>query len=121
MIWARQTTASYWREVQQTIFQPQQFNEEPNAILWNAKLLRQYVDAYDTTNQPLMMPQNIAELARFTTHQIPSFTQGMMTNRATDLFARDWTTLLIGQRLQFTVQTLTQRYAENGQVGIVAP
>ncbi|MGH3934872.1 MAG: phage major capsid protein [Pseudonocardiaceae bacterium] len=115
-----QTPASYWREVQQTVFQPQQFNEEPNAILWNAKLLQQYVDTYDSTNQPLMMPTNIAELARYTTNQIPSFTQGTMTGRATDLFAGDWTKLLIGQRLQFTVQTLTERYAENGQVGIVA-
>ena len=43
-----------------------------------------------------------------------------MTTRATDLFAGDWRQLLIGQRLDFTVQTLTERYAEAGQIGIVA-
>jgi HK97 family phage major capsid protein len=115
-----QTAASYWREVQSTVFLPQTFNEQPNGLLWNAKLLQQYVDAYDTTNQPLNMPANIAELPRFTTNQIPSFTQGTMTSRATDLFVGDWRQLLIGQRLDLSVQVLTERYAELGQVGIVS-
>ena len=43
-----------------------------------------------------------------------------MTNRATDLFVGDWSKLLIGQRLQLTIQVLTERYADNGQIGIVA-
>jgi HK97 family phage major capsid protein len=114
-----QTAASYWREVQTTVFTPQTFNEQPNAILWNAKLLQQYVDAYDTTQQPLNMPANIGQLERLTTNQIPSFTQGTMTGRATDLFVGSWSQLLIGQRLDFTVQTLVERYAELGQVGIL--
>jgi HK97 family phage major capsid protein len=115
-----QTATSFWREVQQTVFLPQSFNEAPNALLWNAKLNQQYIDAYDTTNQPLRMPENIAAMDRFVTNQIESFTQGTMTNVATDLFAGDWTQLLIGQRLDLIVQTLTERYAENGQIGIVA-
>lgn len=115
-----QTAASFWREVQQAVFQPQTFNEQPSALLWPAKLAQKYTDAYDTTNQPLMMPGNIAELPRFTTNQIPAaMTQGTGTNMA-DLFVGDFTQLLIGQRLDMTVQTLTERYAENGQIGIVA-
>lgn len=115
-----QTATSFWREVQSAIFFPQTFNEAPNGLLWNAKLAQQYIDSYDTTNQPLQMPGNIADLARFVTNQIPSFTQGTMTSRATDLFVGDWRQLLIGQRLSLFVQTLTERYAENGQIGIVA-
>jgi HK97 family phage major capsid protein len=115
-----QTAATFWREVQSAIFFPQTFNEMPNGLLWNAKLAQQYIDAYDTTNQPLNMPANIGALARFVTNQIPSFTQGTMTSRATDLFVGDWRQLLIGQRLALFVQTLTERYAENGQIGIVA-
>jgi len=42
-----------------------------------------------------------------------------MTNRASDLFVGDYTQLLIGQRLGLTIQVLTERYAEYGQVGIV--
>jgi HK97 family phage major capsid protein len=115
-----QTAASWWREVQQTLFTPLSFNERPNGILWNSKLFQQYIDAYDTTNQPLRMPENIAAVPQYVTNQIPSFTQGTMTNRATDLFIGDWTQLIIGQRLELTVQTLTERYAELGQVGIIA-
>ncbi|MET9734970.1 phage major capsid protein [Streptomyces sp. NPDC006458] len=46
-------------------------------------------------------------------------TPGTGTTMA-DLFAGDFTQPLIGQRLDLTIQTLTERYAENGQVGIVA-
>jgi HK97 family phage major capsid protein len=115
-----QTAASFYREVLQTIFFPRTFNEEPNALLWNAKLWQQYADAYATDNQPLMAPPAVNDLERFVTNQIPSFTAGTMTGRATDLFVGDFRQLLIGQRLQFTIQTLTERYAENGQIGIVA-
>jgi hypothetical protein len=38
----------------------------------------------------------------------------------TDVFAGDFTQLLIGQRLDLTVQTLVERYAELGQIGIIA-
>jgi predicted phage gp36 major capsid-like protein len=37
-----------------------------------------------------------------------------------DLFVGDWTQLIVGQRLDFTVQTLVERYAELGQIGIIA-
>lgn len=115
-----QTAGSFWNEVLDTIFTPRDNNEAPNALIWNSKLARQYAKAYDTTGQPLQAPPAVAELAKFVSNQIPSFTQGTMTSRATDLFAGDWSQLIIGQRLDFTVQTLTERYAENGQIGIVA-
>ena len=43
-----------------------------------------------------------------------------ITGRVTDLFVGDFRQLLVGQRLMFTVQTLTGGYAELGQIGIVA-
>ncbi len=115
-----QTALTYWNEVIQTIFLPQSFNESPNALLWNAKLAQQYASGYDSTGQPLAVPAGIADLQKIVTNQIPIFTQGTMTTRATDLFVGDWSQLLIGQRLQFVVQTLTERYAELGQIGIIA-
>jgi HK97 family phage major capsid protein len=115
-----QTAASFFREVQNAIYAVKGFNEAPNAILWPAKLEQMYVDSYDTTQQPLQMPANITELERFVTNQIPAaMTPGTGTNMA-DLFVADWSQLLVGQRLDLVVQTLTERYAENGQVGIVA-
>lgn len=115
-----QTATAYWDEVLDAIFTVRDFNESPTALIWNSKLARQYAKAYDTTGQPLAMPPEVAALTRYTTNQIPSYTQGTMTDRATDLFVGDWRQLLIGQRLDLTIQTLTERYAENGQVGIVA-
>jgi HK97 family phage major capsid protein len=60
-------------------------------------------------------------MPKFVTNQIPAnFTQGTSTTNMTDVFAGDWTQLLIGQRLDLSVQTLVERYAELGQVGIIA-
>lgn len=115
-----QTAASYWSEVLDTIYTVRDRNEEPTGLVWNTKLGRQYAKATDTTGQPLQMPADVADLPRYSSNQIPSYTQGTMTGRATDLFVGDWSQLLIGQRLGITIQVLTERYAEYGQIGIIA-
>lgn len=115
-----QTAATFYNEVLDTIFKVRYGNEEPNAMIWNAKLSRQYAGANDTTGPPLRMPADVEGITRFTSNQLSSYTQGTMTNRATDLFVGDYTQLLIGQRLGITIQVLTERYAEYGQIGIVA-
>lgn len=115
-----QTAASYFNELLDLIYTPRAFNEDPDALIHSSKLGLQYAKAYDTTGQPLQAPADVAALPRFISNQVPSYTQGTMTSRATDVFAGDWHQLLIGQRLDVTIQTLTERYAENGQIGIVA-
>lgn len=114
------TGTTPWNEVLDTIFTVRQFNEEPNALLWNAKMAQKLAKSYDTTGQPLSMPADVAGLDRYITNQIPSFTQGTSTGTATDVFVGDWTQLLVGQRLDVTIQVLTERYAEFGQVAVVA-
>lgn len=115
-----QTSTSYYNELLDLIYTPRSFNEEPTALIYNSKLGLQYAKAYDTTGQPLAAPSDVKDLPRYISNQVPSYTQGTMTSRATDVFAGDWRQLLIGQRLGLTIQTLTERYAENGQIGIVA-
>lgn len=115
-----QTAATYYGEVLDTIFKVRYGNEEPNGLIWNAKAARQYAGANDNTGQPLRLPAAIEGLPQYMTNQVPSYTQGTMANRATDLFVADWTQLLIGQRLGVTIQVLTERYADTGQIGIVA-
>jgi HK97 family phage major capsid protein len=114
------TAATPWNEVLDTLFTPMDYNEQPNALLWNSKMARKLAKTYDSTYQPLRQPDVLAQLPKFVTNQIPSFTAGTMSNIATDVVVGDFTQLIIGQRLDMTVQTLTERYAENGQVGIVA-
>jgi HK97 family phage major capsid protein len=115
-----QTALSYWNEILDTIYTPMDNNEHPNAMIWNSKAARQYAKAYDSLGQPLRIPADVSAMETFVSNQIPSYTQGTMTSRATDVFVGDWTQLLVGQRLDLNIQTLTERYAELGQVGIVA-
>lgn len=115
-----QTAASFYNELLDTLYTVKDFNEAPNAAIWNSKAARMYAKAYDSTYQPLRRPADLDALQWFTSNQIPSYTQGTMTSVATDVFMGDFTQCLIGQRLDVSIQVLTERYADNGQIGIVA-
>lgn len=114
-----QTATTFWNEILDTVYTPRDFNESPNALIWNSKAARMYSKVYDTTGQPLRTPADVEALERYVSNQVPSYTQGSMTT-ATDVFCGDFSQLLIGQRLDLSVQVLTERYADNGQIGIVA-
>ncbi|MBK4347245.1 phage major capsid protein [Lacisediminihabitans changchengi] len=115
-----QTTGSYWSEILDLIYTVLNGNETPNALIWSSKLAQQYSKATDTTGQPLKRPSDVEDLSRFVVNRIPSYTQGTMVNRASDAFAGDWSQLLIGQRLGITLQVLNERFADTGEIGIVA-
>jgi HK97 family phage major capsid protein len=116
-----QTAGTFWNEIIDTALQPTLFNEAPNAILWSPTMAKFYAKVYDTTNQPLQRPPVLNDFQFFNTAQIPaSFTQGTSTTNMSDVFVGDWRQLIIGQRLDLQVQTLVERYAELGQIGIVA-
>lgn len=115
-----QTAGSFWNEILDTVYTPTDYNEQPNALIWNSKAARMYAKAYDTTGQPLQIPSDVSSLRRFVSNQIPSYTQGTMTSVATDVFCGDWSQLLIGQRLGLTVQVLSELYAATGEIGILA-
>lgn len=115
-----QTAGSFFNELLDALYTPRDYNESPNAMIWNSKAARLYAKAYDTTGQPLAWPADLASVDKYVSNQIPSYTQGTMSNVATDVFVGDWAQLLIGQRLDITLQVLTERYADNGQIGIIA-
>ncbi len=114
-----QTATAMFDELIDTLLTPSDFNEDATALIYNSKLARLYAKAYDTTGQPLQWPAALADARRFVSNQIPSYTQGTMTT-ATDVFAGDFSKVLIGQRLGLSLQVLTERYADTGQIGIVA-
>ncbi len=115
-----QTAATPWNELLALYFQTATQNEKCGAIISNAKLVQQYAQMYDTMYNPVRKPDVLAATPWLVTNAIPSFTSGTMTSRATDVFAGDFSQLLIGQRLGLEIRTLTERYAENGQVGLLA-
>jgi len=115
-----QTAATFYGEVIDSIFTPRDFNESPNALIWPSRLARKYAKAADSTNQPMRQPPDVDAITKFISNQIPSgMTQGTGTTMA-DLFVGDFNQLIIGQRLDLSVSVLTERYAELGQIAILA-
>lgn len=114
------TAASAWNEVLDTIYQPRLYNLEPNALIMNQKLAKKLAKTYTSTYEPLPAPADVTNLQRLYTNAIPSYTRGAMTNVATDVFAGKFDEMLVGQRMELEIRVLNERYAELGQVSVVA-
>jgi len=113
-------SGNFYGELLDLVYAVKNANESPSGIIWPSKLQQVYAKAVDTTGQPLQMPADVSALSRFTSNQVASgFTQGTLTTAA-DVFVGDWSQLLVGTRLDLTLQVLTERYADNGQIGVVA-
>ena len=116
-----QTAATPWNEMLATVYNPLRQNEQCRAIISNVALQQQYMGMYDTCYEPDSEAGLLSLSFRgWPRNAIPSFTRGTMTNRATDVFAGDFSQVLLGQRMDLSVRLLTERYAENGQLGILA-
>ena len=115
-----QTAATPWNEMLALVYKPLRSNEKVTAIVSNTALQQQYAGMYNTLYDPISMPPVVASYPWLVTNTIPSYTRGTMTSRATDVFAGDFSQVLIGQRLGLEIRVLTERYAENGQVGLLA-
>lgn len=114
------TAATPWNEILSLIYTPRRSNEVPNALLWPVRLQQGYAQRYDTLNQPLRQPDDVAAIEKLSTNQLASgMTQGTGTNMC-DAVCGDFTKAILGQRLDFQVRVLTERYADAGQVGIVS-
>ena len=115
-----QTAATPYLEMLAVLYKVLRSNENPSAIVSNTALVQQYDGMLDTMYNPVRKPDSLAKLPWMTTNSIPSYTRGTMSNRATDVFCGDWSQLLVGQRLGLQLRVLTERYAELGQVGLLA-
>jgi HK97 family phage major capsid protein len=114
-----QSATAMYHEIQQLVFSVKRRNETPGALVSNDALFQKYMDSYDTQGRPLAMPPNLASMQWLTSNAIASATQGTTTT-ASDVFCGDWSQVLLGQRLGVEIRVLTERYAELGQVGILA-
>jgi len=114
------TAATPWNEVLATIYQVRRGNEVPNALLWPVRLQQGFAQRYDTLNQPLRQPDDVASIMKLSTNQLASgMTQGTGTNMC-DLVAGDFTKAILGQRMDFAIRVLTERFADNGQIAILS-
>ncbi|UKA57514.1 phage major capsid protein [Arthrobacter sp. FW306-2-2C-D06B] len=114
------TTPTSYDELIDLDYTVENLNEHPTGLILPSRLAQKYAKFKDTTNQPMRKPDDLSDLPFYVSNQVQSgMTQGTSTTAA-DAFVGDWTELLIGQRLGLQIQVLTERYAELGQIGIVA-
>jgi len=82
----------------------QQANGTPNAVIMAPRTAGEVDRLADTTGQPLQPPESYRALKKLVTSQVPvNLAQGT-ANNATDVFAGDFSQLLIGMRQQIRVE-----------------
>lgn len=90
------------------------------AAIYHPRTARTLRKLKDTTNQPLLPPQEVSDLKRLVTTSVPiNQTQGTETAASTILLG-DFTQGILGIRESLNIQRLDQLYAGNGQVGFIA-
>lgn len=115
-----QTSTKMFDEQIDTVYQVRRGRFEPTGRVMSPNLDQVYAKAYTTDGIPIPEPASLAAVPKYLTTKIGLYKKGTSGTEMTDLFVGDFTNLLIGARLELEVQTLTERYAENGQIGIVA-
>lgn len=95
-------------------------NENPTGIIYSPRTARALAKLKDTTNQPLTVPGYLDGVSRYETNQVPNnLTQGT-SSLASDIFTADWRQLYVGVRTQLQITVLSERYADTGQIGLLA-
>ncbi len=95
-------------------------NFEPTGAIWSARTSMSADGLVDTTNQPLNPSPIVASIPRLWSNQIPdNLTQGTSTD-CSEAYVADWTKLVLAIRSGLTLRVLDQRYADTGEVALLA-
>jgi HK97 family phage major capsid protein len=104
----------------QAILQVASNNETANAAIMPPRAAASLATLKDSQGRYLSPPTALSDLQMLTTRQLPvNLTQGTATNAA-DIFLGEWSELLLGLRTQVGIQLLDQRYADVGQIAMLA-
>jgi len=104
----------------QAMLQVENANETPNAAIMTPRSAAALATLKDTQGRYLTPPTALADLKMLTTKQLPiTRTQGTATN-ASDIFVGEWQELLIEMRTELGIQILSERYADFGQIALLA-
>lgn len=95
-------------------------NEEPTAAIMAPRTAKSVALLKATDNQPLTAPSYLDGVTVLESANVPvNLTVGTSTT-ASDIFTADWRQLIVGVRTELSVQVLTERYSETGQIGFLA-
>ncbi|MBW3578529.1 MAG: phage major capsid protein [Actinobacteria bacterium] len=90
------------------------------AVILAPRTERGVLKLKDANNNPLTLPQTVADVPRYATNQVPvTETQGTATN-ASSVFGGDWSQMLVGVRHGLEIEVLRERYADAFQLGFLA-
>lgn len=103
------------------VFRARSANEEPNGMIYASRTGKALGTLKDTTNQPLVAPPYLDGVNRFESNQIPTnLVVGTSGTTTSDVFVGDWSQMYVGVRTDLSVQVLTEKYADFGQIGFSA-
>lgn len=93
-------------------------NHTANAFIHAPRSERKLQKQKDANNQYIAPPQALAGLDRLPTTQVP--TDLGTGSDESEIHTGEWSELLFGVRTELQLGVLTERYADQGQIGIVA-
>ena len=92
---------------------------QPTAAIMSPRSLIGFGNLADTTNQPLQRPVPLVPLQFLATSAVPNtLTVGTSTD-CTEVYVGDFTGVKFVMREQPSIQLLTERFADNGQIGFM--
>lgn len=95
-------------------------NFEPSGIIQAPRSETTLSKLKESTLGYLRPPAQLENITRFTSNQIPqALTVGTSTD-TTEVYVADWSYLLFGLRTSMSIQFLTERFADNGQLAFLA-
>lgn len=91
----------------------------PTAAIMAPRSLTTLGGLLDTTNQPRQRPDLLSNMRFIPTSQIPVNLTVGTSNDCTEIYVANFSRLFFLMREQMSVQLLTERYADSGQVGFL--
>jgi HK97 family phage major capsid protein len=96
-------------------------NAQIGAFIMHPRVSRSLRKLKDTTNQPLVPPPDLAEIPQLVTTAVPiNQVQGTSGAVCSTVLGGDFSQLMLGIRTELRLQLLTERYADNMQIGLLA-
>ncbi len=95
-------------------------NAEPTAVMWNPQSAGTYARLKDTLGQPLRATPDLADLVWLDGSALKADeTQGTGTAQSS-IYVGDWSRMIMGIRVDLTIDVLKERYAEFVQIGFLS-
>jgi HK97 family phage major capsid protein len=115
-------TPSNWDTLVNAVAGVQADNIEPNAAIYSSRTAKGFALFKDTTGQPLAQPRILDGVRPLVTNQIPNTLVQGTSSDTSEIYVGDFRQLLVGLRpaIGVQVQRLTERFADNMQVGLLA-